>query len=293
LINSSEQKISLPDLAEGARASSDEVTVIKSSDALFGVDFASLWAYRELFYFLAMRDIKVRYKQTALGVAWVLLQPAATTVVFTIIFNRLGYAEAAGAPYALFAFSGFVLWTFVNAAITNASNSLTNHTGLITKVYFPRLIVPASAVAASLLDLAVGLLSLTAALVFYGVALSWKLFLAPLFVVLILLLVVGIGVLLAALNVKFRDVKQLLPFALQLWLFLSPVFYSLALLPENLRWLWRINPLSGALEGFRAAIFNQEFDLPGIALSVFVTFVVLLLALFVFRQMEDDFADVI
>ncbi|MDQ4120879.1 MAG: ABC transporter permease [Acidobacteriota bacterium] len=267
--------------------------VIKPSGSALDLEWREYWSYRELFYFLALRDIKVRYKQTALGIAWVLLQPIATTLIFAILFSRFASSDAFPVPFALFAFSGFVLWTFVNTAISYAANSLINHSGLITKVYFPRLIIPAAAVAACLLDLLVGLVSLAAAMIFYGIVPTWKIVFAPFFLLLILLLTLGVGILLSAINVKFRDVKQLLPFAIQFWLFISPVFYSLKLLPENLVWLWKLNPLSGALENFRAALFGLEFDIIGILLSVVITIVVLLAALYVFRRMEDDFADVI
>jgi len=272
---------------------SEELTFIEPSRSFLALDWRSLWHYRELFYFLALRDIKIRYKQTFLGVAWVLLQPMATTLIFSVLFIRFGQTEAFGVAYPLFAFSGFVLWTFVNAAVTNASNCLVNNTPLITKVYFPRLIVPLAAVAANLLDLAIGVVSLTAAMIFYRIVPTWKIALAPLFVLLLLVLASGFGILLAALNVRFRDVKQLLPFALQLWLFISPVFYSLRLLPENLAWIWKINPLTGLLENFRAALFGQEFDAAGIVVSTVLTAVIFIFSLYVFRSMEDDFADVI
>ena len=271
----------------------EELVFIEPARSFLALDWRSLWTYRELFYFLALRDIKIRYKQTLLGAAWVLLQPVATTLIFSILFIRFGQTEAFGVPYPLFAFSGFVLWTFANAAVTNASNSLINNTPLITKVYFPRLIAPLAAVAANLLDLAIGFLSLAAAMFFYQIAPTWKILLAPLFVVQLLILISGIGILLSALNVRFRDVKQLLPFALQLWLFVSPVFYSLRLLPEKLAWIWKLNPITGILENFRAAIFAQEFDMTGIFVSILMTTIVFIFSLYVFRSMEDDFADVI
>lgn len=271
----------------------DELTFIEPSESFLALDWASFWHYRELFYFLALRDIKIRYKQTFLGVAWVLLQPVATTLIFSILFIRFGQTEAFGVAYPLFAFSGFVLWTFVNAAVTNASNCLINNTALITKVYFPRLIVPLAAVAANLLDLAIGIISLTLAMIFYRAVPTWKILFAPLFVALLLILVSGFGILLAALNVRFRDVKQLLPFALQLWLFISPVFYSLRILPENLAWIWKLNPLTGILENFRAALFGQEFDVFGLVIAVVLTAIIFIFSLYVFRSMEDDFADVI
>lgn len=271
----------------------EDLIVIEPSRSWLGIDARNLWHYRELFYFLALRDVKVRYKQTLLGVAWVLLQPIATTLIFSVLFIRFGQTEASGVAYPLFAFSGFVLWTFVNGAVTGASNSLVNHTGLITKVYFPRLIVPIAAASASLIDLAIGLLTLTAAVIFYQVAPTWKLLLVPLFVLQIFLLSLGVGTLLAALNVRFRDVKQLLPFALQLWLFASPVFYSINLLPDNLAWIWKLNPVAGLLENFRAALFGREFDFGGIAVSVVMTIAVFAFALYVFQRMEENFADVI
>lgn len=267
--------------------------VIKPTKSWFDIDWQSFWAYRELLYFLALRDVKVRYKQTFVGVAWVLLQPIATTLIFSVIFLRFGQNEINGIHYSLYAFSGFVLWTFINAAITNASNSLTNNTGLITKVYFPRLIVPTAAVAAGLLDLLIAVGSLALAMIFYGVKPSWTIIFAPLFILQMLILVFGGGILLAALNVRYRDVKQILPFALQLWLFVSPVFYSAQILPEKLVWIWRFNPLNGILQGFRSALFAQEFDFTSIVISIALTILVLLLGLYVFHRMEDDFADVI
>lgn len=271
----------------------EDLIVIEPSRSRLGIDAKSLWHYRELFYFLALRDVKVRYKQTFFGVAWVLLQPIATTLIFSVLFIRFGQTKTSGVAYPLFAFSGFVLWTFVNGAVTNASNSLINHTGLITKVYFPRLIVPAAAVSANLLDLAIGLVTLAAAVVFYQVAPTWKLLLVPLFILQVFVLSLGVGTLLSALNVRFRDVKQLMPFALQLWLFASPVFYSLELLPENLAWLWQLNPVAGLLENFRAALFGQEFDFSGIVVSLVMTIAVSAFSLYVFQAMENDFADVI
>lgn len=288
-----------PTIAEEAVLSQSHVekafltTEIRPAGAWFNLEWREFWNYRELLYFLALRDLKVRYKQSLLGVAWVLLQPIATTLVFAVLFSRFGQIETSGIPYALFAFCGFVVWTFVSSAITSASNSLVNHTALITKAYFPRLIIPVAAITAHLLDLLIGLISLAVAMVLFGVAPDWKIVFAPFFVVLILLQVFAAGIALSALNVRFRDVKQLLPFALQLWLFITPVFYSLKMLPERLAWLWKLNPLTGALDGFRTALFGGGFDLAAIAFSVVITLVSLLAAISIFRRMEDDFADVI
>jgi lipopolysaccharide transport system permease protein len=269
------------------------ITILRPASSWYEIGWKEIWHYRELLYFLALRDLKVRYKQSLLGAAWVLLQPIATTVIFAVLFSRIVTTESFGVPYALFAFSGFVIWSFVNTAISSSGNSLINHTALITKTYFPRQIIPFAAVIAHLLDLAIGLLGLIVAMIIFGVWPTGKILLAPLFVILILVQVFAVGILLSALNVKFRDIKQLLPFALQFWMFLTPVFYSLKLLPEKYVWLWKLNPLTGALEGFRAAIFGSGFDWAAIAISVVITIVLVVTALLVFHRMEDDFADVI
>lgn len=270
-----------------------ETVVIDSSKGLLSLDLANLWFFRELLYFLALRDIKLRYKQTFLGVAWVLLQPIATTLIFTLIFRRLGQSDVNGVPYLLFAFSGFIIWTFVNTAIMSASNSLINNTSLITKTYFPRLLVPIAALSAHLPDLILGIIGFSVALFAFDYSLSWKILLFPLFLLQTLVLTFGAGVLLAALNVKFRDVKQLLPFALQLWLFISPIFYSVKILPSGLEWLWRINPLTGILDGLRSVIFGHPFDFASIFISVVMTTIVTLAGIYIFKKMEDDFADII
>jgi lipopolysaccharide transport system permease protein len=271
-----------------------EIVRIKPPRALISFNLGDIWTYRELLYFLAWRDVKVRYKQTALGIIWVLLQPVATTLVFTILFSRLiNGAITDGVSYPLFAFCGFVLWTFTSNAVINASNSLVIHSNLITKVYFPRLIMPFGAIGATLLDLSISLAILLPTVFLFGAPFSWRTLLAPIFLLLLLVLTLGVGTLLAALNVRFRDVRQLLPFALQLWMFVSPVFYSLDVLPEKWRWLWRLNPLAGVLNGFRASLLGTEFDFPAIAISVAVSGLILLAGIYVFRQMENNFADLI
>jgi lipopolysaccharide transport system permease protein len=178
-------------------------------------------------------------------------------------------------------------------AVINASNSLVIHSNLITKVYFPRLIMPFGAIGATLLDLSISLAILLPTVFLFGASFSWRTLLAPIFLLLLLVLTLGVGTLLAALNVRFRDVRQLLPFALQLWMFVSPVFYSLDVLPEKWRWLWRLNPLAGVLNGFRASLLGTEFDFPAIAISVAVSGLILLAGIYVFRQMENNFADLI
>ncbi len=267
--------------------------IIEPSQHWLNLDLLSIWNYRELLYFLALRDIQIRYKQTLIGIVWVLLQPILTTIVFSVLFSSIGQGTAQDIPYPLFAFSGFTIWTFFNAAIFNSSNSLINHTGLITKVFFPRLIIPISAVGAILLDLFFGLLSLLVVMLIYHATPNWTVIFAPFFLFIILLLALGLGILLSAVSVRYRDVKYILPFALQLWLFVSPVFYSLKVLPQKAIWLWKLNPIAGALDGFRAALFGQEFDVYGIAVSIFISVIIFLFAVYVFHRMEDGFADVI
>ncbi len=267
--------------------------VIESSNFISSVDLISLWKCRELLYFLALRDVKIRYKQTLLGIAWVLLQPIVTTAIFTTIFLRLGTSQDLTVPYPLFAFSGFTLWTFINSAITNCSGSLVNHSNLITKVYFPRLIIPFSAALATLLDLVFGLTSLVIAMLIYGVVPGWRILLLPLIIVPTLLLALGIGIFTAALNVKYRDVKYILPFFIQIFFFISPVFYSLSMLPEESVALWQFNPLTGILENFRALLFGLPFDFYSFGVSVTVSLLIFFAAIYTFHRLEDDFADVI
>lgn len=269
------------------------VVKIKPGGVWLAVNLSELWAYRELLYFLAWRDVKVRYKQTVLGVLWVLLQPVLTTVIFSILFARFAPSQSSEIPYPLFAFTGFVLWTFASNALNNAGNSLVNSSNLVTKVYFPRLIMPFAAIAATTVDLLVSLGVLILAFLFFGIAPHWTIVFAPLLVGLLILFVFGAGTLLAALNVRFRDVRFVLPFALQILMFASPVFYSLDFLPEHWRVVWKLNPLTGILQGFRAAIFGTEFDFLAIAVSVVVTLTLVFLSVTVFTRMEEDFADLV
>lgn len=266
---------------------------IKPSSSWLSLDLKDLWTYRELLYFLTLRDIKVRYKQTAIGVLWAILQPVLTTAIFTVIFTQFARFDSLQIPYPLFALSGLLLWLFVNTSVTTASNSLVSNTNLVTKIYFPRLIVPIAATLSGLIDLALGFFLLVGLMIFYGVILSWQIVLAPVFIVLAVTLALGIGTLFAALNVRFRDVKFALPFALQIWMFVSPVFYPASILSEKWRVVFAFNPLVGILEGLRAALFGGEFDWFAVGVSVALTFFLMFLSLFVFKRMEDDFADLI
>jgi lipopolysaccharide transport system permease protein len=269
------------------------VVKIKPGGSWLSLDLKDLWTHRELLYFLTLRDVKVRYKQTAIGVLWAILQPVLTTAVFTVIFTQFARFDSLQIPYPLFALAGLLLWLFINTSINTASNSLVNNTNLVTKIYFPRLIVPIAAALSGLIDLALGFLLLVGLMIFYGVALGWQIVFAPIFILLAVTLALSFGTLFSALNVRFRDVKFALPFALQIWMFVSPVFYPASVLSEKWRVVFALNPLTGILEGFRAALFGSGFDWFAVGVSVVLTFVLLFLSLFVFKRMEDDFADLI
>jgi lipopolysaccharide transport system permease protein len=268
------------------------VVVIEGS-GWSGQGLRELWAHRDLFYFLAWRDVKVRYQQTVLGAAWAILQPLISMVVFTILFGRLAGVPSEGQPYAIFSYAGLLAWNFFSTAVTNGSNSLIGSTNLITKVYFPRVIVPAAAVGASLVDIAIASLMLFAIMPFYGIAFHASLIMLIPLVALTALAAGAFGIWTSALNVKYRDIRYALPFAIQIMMFLTPVIYSVKLLPERWRWVLRLNPLSGIIEGFRDAIFGRAFNWTGLGASAAVTLLLLVASIWIFRRMEQEFADVI
>ena len=274
------------------------ITFIKPSGSWLSLDLKDLLTYRELLYFLTWRDVKVRYKQTAIGVLWAILQPVLTTVLFTVIFSTVARFESQNVPYPLFALSGFMIWLFVFNSITFASNSLVGNANLVTKIYFPRLIVPVSATLAGLIDMLFSFAVLIVLMIYYIVrqnafALSWQILFAPVFIFLAIVLAVSLGTLFSALNVRFRDVKFALPFGLQVWMLASPIFYPPEILSEKARFILAFNPLTGILQGFRAALFADKFDWLTIGISSAMIAFLMLASLFVFKRMEDDFADLI
>lgn len=277
----------------GADLPARPVLTIESGRRRIGLDLPDLWAHRDLLYFLLLRDVKVRYKQTALGVAWAVLQPLLTMVVFTAIFGRLANVPSEGQPYPIFVFAGLLPWSFFNQAVTNSSNSLVGNAGLITKVYFPRLVIPAAAVGAGLVDFAIAAVILLGMAIYYGVTFSLSgLMLIPL-ALLTTLFAIAVGTWMSALNVKYRDVRYALPFALQIWMYVTPIIYPVSFIPARWRWLIGLNPLSGIIQGFRSAIFSRPFDWFAIGLSTAMTLGILMCALFEFRRMEREFADLI
>jgi len=268
-------------------------TLIKSEAAGVQLNLGELWRFRELAYFLTLRDIKVRYKQTLMGVAWVIIQPLATVLIFTLVFNRFVRLDTGPLPYPLFALTGLLLWLFFANAVTNSTHSLVSNANLITKVYFPRLFIPAASVGAGLVDLAVAFLLLVALGFYYGITLTPNILLLPLFILMIAMLALGVGLLAAAATVKYRDLRHALPFLIQLWMFASPVIYPTSIVPQRWRWLVTINPIAGIIEGFRAAITGRPFDWIHISVSLVISLAVLLSAIYIFRRFEDTFADVV
>ena len=258
-----------------------------------GLDLRELWAYRELLYFLTLRDIKIRYKQTAIGVTWAVLQPVVTTAIFTLIFSTWARFDTGNIAYPLFVLSALVIWLFTSTSITVASNSFVNNANLVTKVYFPRLIVPLAATLASLFDLIFSMAILLGLMLYFGIIPTIQLLLAPIFILLAFILAAAIGTLLSALTVRYRDVKFALPFSLQVWMIASPIFYPVSMLSEKWRLVYAINPLTGIIDGFRSALFGLPFNWPIIGVSCISIVAILLISVVVFKRMEDDFADII
>ena len=269
------------------------VTFIESEESGVQLDLADFWHYRELLYFLIWRDIKVRYKQTLMGAAWVIIQPLCTMLIVTLVFHRLGGLEADDLPYPLFAYAGLLLWTFFANAVGNSTTSLVQNTSLITKVYFPRLFIPAAATAAGLVDLGVASVILVCLCVYYQVALTWSLVLLPAFVGLLVLLALAVGLLISALTVKYRDLRHVVPFMMQFWFFASPIIYPAARMRGRWYWLLAANPVTGIVEGFRAALAGHALPTLPLAVAVALTFVLLVCATYTFRRLEATFADVI
>lgn len=268
-------------------------TLIKSEESGVQLDLGELWYYRELLYFLTLRDIKVRYKQTLMGVAWVIIQPLTTALIFTLVFGRFVRLETGALPYPLFALSGLLLWLFFANAVTNSTHSLVSNANLITKVYFPRMFIPAASVGAGLIDLAVAFLLLIVLCFYYRVTLTLNLLLLPLFVLLMASLALGVGLLSAAVTVKYRDLRHALPFIIQLWMFASPVIYPTSIVPQRWHWLVTINPIAGIIEGFRACLTGGSFAWLQVSIAAAITATLLVCSAYIFRHFEQTFADVV
>ena len=261
------------------------------------LDPHDLWRYRELFYFLTWRDVKVRYKQTSLGAAWAVLQPLGNMILFTLLFGRLAKLPSDGIPYPLFAYAGLLPWTFFANAVGISGNSLVGSSHLITKVYFPRMIIPASAILAGLVDLGISFVVMAALMVWYGVPISGSILMLPILVLLTAILALGVGMWLSALHVRYRDIRYLIPFLIQFWMFATPVIYPASLMPERYRMIYFLNPMSGLIEAYRVALLGgvngASFNLVTLGMAGGLAIVMLVYATYHFRRMEKTFADIV
>jgi lipopolysaccharide transport system permease protein len=269
------------------------VTVIRPR-GVFSIDLRELWAYRELLGLLVWRDVKVRYKQTFLGASWAILQPVTSMVIFSIIFGNFAKIPSDGLPYPLFAFAGLLPWGYFSSCISSSSQSIVSNSSLVTKVYFPRLLVPLAAVVTPIVDFLLAFVVLIGLMIWYGVVPSWHIVVLPVFLLMALLTAFGVGLWLATLNVRYRDIPYTVPFLIQIWMYASPVVYPVSIVPHKWQWVLGLNPMAGVIEGFRWALLGQQA--PG--MSVLVASVVagtLLLAggLAYFRKGERYFADII
>ncbi len=267
---------------------------ISPSQGWWDINLRELWEYRELLYFFIWRDIKVRYKQTVIGIGWAVIQPFFTMLVFTLFFGRLARIPSDGMPYPVFYYTGLVLWMYFANAIANVTNTIVEHQRVVTKVYFPRLILPLSATLSGLVDVGVSFAVLIVLLLFYGVLPSAAILFTPVFVLLTVATVLGAGLWLSALNAIYRDVRYVVPFFIQFWMFVSPVAYASSLVPARWRWLYGLNPMAGIIEGFRWSLTGHG-QAPGVLLlaSMCAVFLLVLGGLGYFHKMESTIADVV
>lgn len=254
---------------------------------------SEIWHSRETLFFLAWRDVKVRYKQAVLGIAWAVLQPLFTMITFTFFFGKLAGIPSEGVPYPLFSYAALVLWTYFSVTLAQVGNSLIANSSLITKIYFPRVLLPGAAALGGLLDLAVSSVFLMGMMIYYRVTPRWSMLLAPVFVGQTVLLVLGVGMLLAALNVRYRDVKYTIPFLTQIGLFITPIIYPVTFLPHRFQGWLALNPMTGVIEGFRACLFGGSVDLAVLGCSWMVTLLLMLVGSLHFKSTERAFADVV
>lgn len=278
----------------------EEVLYLKPSSGWATINLLELWRYRELIYFMIWRDLKVRYKQTVLGAAWAIIQPFFTMVVFTIFFGRLAKVPSDNVPYPIFSYTALLPWGMFTKALSDAGRSMISHRSMITKVYFPRLIIPMSSVLSGVVDFAIAFVVLIGMMIYYNyvpggeyhISITNAVWLLPLFLILALITALGVGLWLSALNVIYRDINYIIPFLTQFWLFITPIAYPSSLIPEKWRLIYALNPMTGVVEGFRWALLGTE-TAPGpmLAVSTTIALIVLITGLFYFRRMERTFAD--
>jgi lipopolysaccharide transport system permease protein len=269
-------------------------TVIKPSSGWQTLDLREVWAYRELLGILAWRDVSIRYKQSVAGIGWAIIQPLMTMVIFTIIFGKFAKLPSDGLPYPVFAYCALLPWNYFAQSLSGSSDSLVGSSYLITKVYFPRLILPLSRVSSGLIDFGVAFIILIGMMAWYRISPTAGILLLPIFMLVAILTALGVGLWFTALNVKYRDVRFIVPFITQFWMFASPVAYSTSLVPEKWRWLYALNPMAGVIEGFRWALLGKSApDFMMMLVSFVAVCAVVITGLFYFRKMEETFADVV
>ena len=286
----------MSDSTEATLPADEGFVVYERKHGVAALNLRELWSYRELVYFLTWRDILVRYKQAVIGVAWAVLQPLLTMVVFTVVFNKvLGVQSPSSAvPYAVFSYSGLLPWNFFAGALSRSGLSLVGNANLLTKVYFPRLVIPISAVLAGLVDFAISFVVLLGLMAAYGIAPTWHIVFLPVFVVLAFVTALAVSLWLSALNVLYRDVQYVIPFLVQLWMFVSPVIYPIDKIPAGpLRVAFALNPMTGVIGGFRWALLGQQFPGGYVWISLAVVGLLFVTGLFYFKRMESVFADVV
>jgi lipopolysaccharide transport system permease protein len=267
---------------------------IEPSRGWVSIELSELWTYRELLYFLIWRDVKVRYKQTVIGIGWAILQPLLTMVIFTMIFGNFAKIPSDGLPYPVFAFTALLPWNLFAGALNRCTLSLVGSANLITKVYFPRLIVPVSAIISGIIDFAIAFVFLLGLMLWFHIVPTWGAIALPIFLLLTLITALAVGLWLSALDVRYRDVGHAIPFLIQIWMFLSPVAYPLSVVPEKWRLLYSLNPMVGVIEGFRWALLGKESpDFKVIAVSTAVVVALLLSGVVYFKRIERTFADVV
>jgi len=270
------------------------LTIIEPSKGWIPVDFKEIWKYRELLYFLTKREIQVRYKQTVLGGLWAIIQPFFTMVVFTLFFGRLAKMPSDGIPYPIFVYAGLLPWTYFANALSSSGNSLVGSANLISKVYFPRIIIPGSSSLAGLLDFFVAMMVLFVMMAYYGFVPGAAILLFPFLIGLTFLCAVGVGLWLSALNVQYRDIRYVIPFLIQLWMFVSPVIYPVSLVPQKYQWALALNPMGGVIEAYRASLLgHMPVDWFLLSISTGIIIIIFTSGMYYFRRMEKTFADVV
>lgn len=288
-----ETTLNAPPAARQSALPDRPLVVIRPEKRLLALDIHDMWLFRELLYFLTWRDVKVRYKQTVLGAAWAIIQPLFMMMIFTLFFGRLAGVPSNGVPYPVFAYAGLLPWMFFQNSVTTSGNSLVANANLISKVFFPRVIVPAAAVGAGLVDFGIAFVILALLMAYYQIPLTVGILALPLLVLLTALVALGVGLWMSALMVKYRDMRYALPFMMQFLMFATPVIYPSNFVPEKWRWVLELNPLTGLITGYRSALFGQPFELRALAISGVLTVAILIYAAYTFRNMEREFADII